>query len=207
MDRTDIITAFGLAAIAGGAVALRVEGCDNVRAVSGSTQTLVIGLVKRDLDNSPVRITPLQADIEALVGAGADIIAFDATDRPRPEPLRNLLQAIHGSGKLAMADCSSLSDGARALDLGADLIGTTLSGYVGDREPDTPDLALVSSLAALSPNIIAEGRYRTPTQAADAMRRGALAVVVGSAITRTEHVTGWFRNAVATAGSLQDISS
>ena len=206
MDRTDIISAFGLAAIQGGAVALRVEGHKNVHAMRKSTQTPLIGLVKRDLQSSPVRITPLMTDVEALIEAGADIIAFDATDRPRPEPIRDLLDTVHRGGKLAMADCSSLDDGQRALDLGADLIGTTLSGYVGDKEPESPDLTLVSALAAFSPNIIAEGRYRTPEQAARAMRHGALAVVVGSAITRTEHVTSWFCDAVTTAGSLQDVS-
>ncbi|STF41786.1 N-acetylmannosamine-6-phosphate 2-epimerase [Escherichia coli] len=35
--------------------------------------------------------------------------------------------------------------------------------------------------------VIAEGRYHTPAQAADAMRHGAWAVTVGSAITRLEH--------------------
>ena len=44
--------------------------------------------------------------------------------------------------------------------------------------------------------LMAEGRIRTPQQAATALARGAWAVTVGSAITRVEHVTGWFVDAL-----------
>ena len=47
--------------------------------------------------------------------------------------------------------------------------------------------------------VFAEGRIRTPAQAADAIARGATAVVVGSAITRVEHITNWFAEAIAAA--------
>ena len=40
--------------------------------------------------------------------------------------------------------------------------------------------------------VVAEGRYHSPALAAKALLAGADAVVAGSAITRTEHVTGWF---------------
>ncbi len=43
------------------------------------------------------------------------------------------------------------------------------------------------------------GRIRVPEQAAEAIRLGAGGVVVGSAITRPEHITGWFATAVADA--------
>jgi N-acetylmannosamine-6-phosphate 2-epimerase/N-acetylmannosamine kinase len=39
---------------------------------------------------------------------------------------------------------------------------------------------------------MAEGRYQAPGDAAAAVAAGADAVVVGSAITRPEHVTQWF---------------
>ncbi|WP_428352076.1 hypothetical protein, partial [Lichenifustis flavocetrariae] len=38
----------------------------------------------------------------------------------------------------------------------------------------------------------AEGRYRTTADLRAARAAGAFAVVVGSAITRPEHITGWF---------------
>lgn len=197
MDRPDIVAAFGLAALEGGASALRIEGSRNVKEVRSRTKSPIIGLIKRDLKDSPVRITPLLSDVSELVHAGADIIAFDATDRLRPNTTHSMIEAIHAANVLAMADCSSRDEGVRAIELGADLIGTTLSGYTRDQEPEEPDLDLVSSLAGHSPRIVAEGRYRTTEQAADAMRRGAFAVVVGSAITRTEHITQWFSRAVS----------
>ncbi|HHU9931652.1 TPA: N-acetylmannosamine-6-phosphate 2-epimerase, partial [Escherichia coli] len=47
--------------------------------------------------------------------------------------------------------------------------------------------------------VIAEGRYNTPAQAADAMRHGAWAVTVGSAITRLEHICQWYNTAMKKA--------
>ena len=48
-----------------------------------------------------------------------------------------------------MADCGSLADAAAAVEAGADLIGTTLAGYSGER-PKTqgPDLSLLEQIAS-----------------------------------------------------------
>jgi putative N-acetylmannosamine-6-phosphate epimerase len=48
---------------------------------------------------------------------------------------------------------------------------------------------------------VAEGNIRTPELAAAALRAGAFTVVVGSAITRPEHATSWFRDAVERAAA------
>jgi putative N-acetylmannosamine-6-phosphate epimerase len=40
--------------------------------------------------------------------------------------------------------------------------------------------------------VVAEGRYNRPELAVKAIKAGADAVVVGSAITRPEHITSWF---------------
>ena len=64
----------------------------------------IIGIVKRDLEGSHVRISPFKQDIADLARLGADIIAYDATDRPRPEASAVLVEKIKQSGKLAMAD-------------------------------------------------------------------------------------------------------
>ena len=109
------------------------------------------------------------------------------------------MQAIHADGRLAMADCSDEGDARAAHAAGADILGSTLSGYTGGPEPTEPDYALVAAMRRIAPRVIAEGRIRTPDQAAEALRRGAWAVVVGSAITRPEHVTGWFCAALAAA--------
>lgn len=192
MDRPEIVAAFALAALGGGAAGLRIEGLANLAAVRRVTRAPIVGLVKVDLAGSPVRITPLAEHVLALAAAGADIIAVDATDRARPVPLGGLIAAIRAAGGLAMADCATAAEGAAAQALGVDVLGSTMSGYTGGPVPEGPDLALVAALARLGGFVIAEGRYQAPAQAAQALRAGASAVVAGSAITRPEHVTGWF---------------
>lgn len=196
MDNAVMVVGFALAALDGGASGLRIESADYVRAVRDATDKPIIGLVKRDLDDTPVRITPWLDDVDALAGAGADIIAYDATQRIRPVDTKTLIDRIHEHGRIAMADCSIISDAERALAEGAEIIGTTLAGYTGPVEPTEPDFALITSVSKLTPHVIAEGNVRTPEQAATALAAGAFTVVVGSAITRPEHVTSWFRAAL-----------
>lgn len=198
MDRTEIIVAFALAARDGGAVGLRIEGAANVAAVRKACDLPIVGLIKRDLDDSPVRITPLVEDVASLAIAGADIIAFDATVRPRPVTVPELLEETRRHGRLAMADCSNLANATAAVRAGVNIVGTTLSGYTGGPVPAEPDLAFLRDAAtSLQVPVFAEGRFNTPAAASDAIKAGAHCVVVGSAITRTEHVTGWFASAVA----------
>jgi len=199
MDNAAFVVGFAQAALVSGARALRIESVAYVAAVRAVTDVPIIGLVKRDLAESPVRITPFVADAEALIDAGADIIAFDATERPRPATVGELVHAVKARGRLTMADCSCLADARRALAAGVDFVGTTLSGYIDGPEPEEPDLALIAAIRQLTPHVIAEGRIRSPQQAAAAVKAGAFAVVVGSAITRTEHVTSWFSDAVSEA--------
>jgi N-acetylmannosamine-6-phosphate 2-epimerase/N-acetylmannosamine kinase len=206
LDHVEMVVGFALAALAGGARGLRIEGAANVAAVRAATQVPIIGLIKRDLDATPVRITPLIEDVVALDDAGADIIAFDATDRERPVPASDLCNAIHAAGKLAMADISSFEEARAADAFDVDLIGTTLSGYTGGPEPSEPDLDLVRRCASLGKPVIAEGLIRTPEQAAAAIDAGAHAVVVGSAITRPEHITGWFASSIGQAVANQQVT-
>ena len=199
MDRAEMVVGFALAALDGGAAALRIESADYVAAVRAATDKPIIGLVKRDLADSPVRITPWIEDVDALARAGADIIAYDATQRLRPAPTRALVERIHAHGRIAMADCSILTDAEQALSEGADVVGSTLAGYTGPVEPTEPDLDLVAAMRRLTPHVVAEGNIRTPAQAQQALIAGASMVVVGSAITRPEYVTSWFRSALDTA--------
>lgn len=196
LDQPVIVAAFAQAAIAGGAAALRIEGVDNIRAVRAVTNVPIIGLVKRDLQDSPVRITPWITDVADIIDSGADIVAFDATERVRPYTVEALVRAIHQGGRLAMADCAAAEDGVLALNCGCDILGSTLSGYTSASVPRDPDLALVTELSRLGAFTIAEGRYHSPEQAQQAVKAGADAIVVGSAITRPEHVTQWFAEAI-----------
>lgn len=199
MDNVQAIVAMARAARDGGARALRIEGVANVAAVVAACDLPVIGIVKRDLDDAPVRITPLIEDVRNLCNAGAHVVAVDATDRPRPASVAALLEEIRRGGRLAMADLSNRDEAAAAKALGFDILGTTLSGYVDGPVPEEPDLALVAACRGLGGFVIAEGRYHSPDRAALAMRAGAGAVCVGSALTRLEHVAGWFSDAISNA--------
>lgn len=165
MDRPDIVAAMAQAAVAGGALGLRIEGVDNLRAVRPVVDVPIIGIVKTDLLDSPVRITVTVEDVLALAAAGADVIAYDGTSRWRPSSREVVLAAILDSGRLAMADCSTLEDGRTALGSGAAILGTTLSGYTAETEGrnDGPDFDLIRRFKALGGGfVMAEGRINTP---------------------------------------------
>lgn len=198
MDRIEIVVAMGRAAVAAGAAGLRIEGVDNVRAVCAAVQVPVIGIVKRDLSETPVRITPFVQDVIELASAGARIIAVDATDRQRPVAVAELLDAIHKAGCVAMADCATEADGVAAVASGFEIVGTTLSGYTQETatSSDEPDYALISAWTKRGFSVVAEGRIKTPQDAARALQAGAFTVTVGSAITRVEHITEWFVHAM-----------
>src|SRR5271165_1633209 len=199
LDRAEFVVGLALAALHGGAAGIRIESPRNVRAVRAATGAPIIGLVKRRILSSPVFITPEISDVQELAGCGADIVAFDATLRARPVPITEIISAIHAQGRFAMADVATHDDARAAVDAGVDIVGTTLSGYTGGLAPPEPDLDLVSRCAGLGVPVLAEGRYRTPDQARLAIEAGAHAVVVGSAITRPEHITAWFAEATKKA--------
>ncbi len=69
-----------------------------------------------------------------------------------------------------------------------------MAGYTPySRQQPGPDLELIAELAQqLQRPIIAEGRYSTPEQVAQAFERGAFSVVVGRAITEPQLITQQF---------------
>lgn len=199
MDKPEIVAAMAQASVIGGAAGLRIEGVDNLKATRPTVNVPIIGIVKRDLPDSPVRITPFLQDIEDLAHAGADIIAVDGTNRPRPVDIESAVKKIHEMGCLAMADCSNLEEGLYCQKLGFDIVGSTMSGYTGGAVPDEPDYQLVKDLKAAGCKVMAEGRYNTPELAKTAIEIGADFVTVGSALTRLEHIVSWFSSAVNSA--------
>jgi N-acylglucosamine-6-phosphate 2-epimerase len=187
-------------AVLGGAAAVRVQGLVDVQQTRSAVEVPVIGLWKDGHDG--VFITPTLRHALAVANAGAHVVAVDGTRHARPDRL-TLAQTVAGvhteSHALVMADCGSLEDARAAVDAGADLIGTTLAGYSGER-PKTqgPDLELLEHIAAAGFGVplIAEGRLHTPAQARQALDAGAFAVVVGTAITHPSTITGWFADAL-----------
>ena len=198
----EFMVAMALSAIAGGAVGVRLEGIHDLRAVVSAVSVPVIGLEK--VGHEGVYITPTIASALAVADTGAGIVAVDGTSRERPDgsTLAEVIAAVHKRGRLVMADISITAEGIAAVEAGADVLSTTLSGYTPySRQAPGPDLALVSELARLvAAPVFAEGRITDPYQAAQALAAGAYAVVVGSAITRPTLITERFAMALDPEG-------
>ena len=194
LDNERSVLALAEASVNGGAAALRINDKKNVYNVKKKLNVPVIGIKKRKVKNSNVVITPFCEDINSLVDSGADIIAFDATIRKRPVEIEKLIELIHKKNCISMADCSNYNEAVNASYLGADIIASTLSGYVQGSIPKNPDFRIISKFSQnnVDKPIIAEGRINTPKQAAQALKMGAHAVVVGTAINRIEIITNWF---------------
>ncbi len=194
------ISAVAQACVIGGAAAIRVQGIGDIRATAAAVDVPVIGLVKEG--DEGVYITPTLELALACAEAGAQIVAIDATSRSRPDGL-TFADVVSGLKEkypdvLVMADCGSVDDCIRAEADGADIIGTTLGGYTGDRQKTVgPDFEFASeAIAACSKPVVVEGRIHTLEQATAVMRLGAHAVCVGTAITHPSTITGWFAAAV-----------
>jgi putative N-acetylmannosamine-6-phosphate epimerase len=176
-----------------GAAAVRIEGLERVRAVRAAVDVPIVGLLKGERSADVPYITTAVAGVEALALAGADAIAFDATDRPRGATVADLIAAARRHGRLAFADCATAEDARRAAAAGADIVGTTLAGYTTETAAcELPALGLLRALAALHPFAVCEGGIATPEQAAAAFAAGASAVVVGTAITNVDALTRRF---------------
>lgn len=183
----------------GGAEALRVAGARDIKNAK-KLNVPVIGLTKPN--GLPtnwkeiVYITPGLKEVNELINAGADIIAFDGTSRPHDNcSLEDIIGTIHQAKRLAMADISTLEEGINCAELGADIISTTLAGYTPESGEPTkgPDYELLSALVkALDKPIILEGRIWTPEDVKKAFEYGAYCVVIGSAITRPQLITKRF---------------
>lgn len=191
--------------INGGAEVLRVAGARDVRNAK-KLGVKVIGLTKPDvLPNNwkeIVYITPTINEVNELIDAGADIIAFDGTSRPRPNDctVKEIIDRIHSAGRLAMADIATLEEAINCSNLGADIVSTTLSGYTLESisDSDEPDYSLLKNIVEKTgtPTIL-EGRIWEPNQVRKAFEYGAHCVVIGSAITRPQLITKRFIEGVS----------
>ncbi len=191
----EVMAKMALAAKIGGAAAIRANGPADVRAIKQMVDLPVIGLYKQG--DSGVYITPTFAAAAEIAEAGADIIALDCTDRPRPDglPIDELIDRIHRELKRpTFADVSTLNEAQAAAAAGALMAAPTLSGYTEDSPAqEGPDFDLLARMVeALPAPVIAEGRIHSPAQARRALELGAWAVVVGSAITRPRTITARF---------------
>lgn len=198
LNDAHVIAAMAAAAQEGGAVAVRVAGVDHLKAVRARVSLPVIGIVKREYPGYEPYITATLNDVREVVAAGAEIVAFDATERLRPDgsSVEDAVVAIHAAGRLALADCATAAQGGAASEIGADIIATTLCGYTSQTAGrPLPALDLVAQFAQLARFTICEGGVRAPAQVRAALDAGAHAVVVGTAITNVDWLVREFAGA------------
>ena len=190
------------AAALGGAVGIRANSVEDIQEIKKTVQLPIIGIIKKDYPDCKTRITPTLQEVDALVEVGVEIIAMDATSRPRPDgrTIAQLFPEIRRKypEQLFMADCATFDDALQAEKLGFDFAGTTLNGYTDEtRQTPPPNFELMAKLAqTLSIPVIAEGGIFSPEQLRKAMDQGVLACVVGSAITRPMKITQHYVNAL-----------
>ncbi len=213
MRQPVVMAAMAAAAVAGGAVGIRANGATDIGAIRATVDVPIIGLLKQIDESGTQWITPDLEAARAVVDAGCDIVAVDATLRllrmgPPPEALIDAIRSQLGVPLLA--DVDSLAAGLAAERAGADVLATTLSGYTNEPSgPEgQPDIALVEQLAsAVNRPVIAEGRYQTQAQVNEAFGAGAHAVVIGTAITDTLRLTERFTTSIHQWWSSRDKST
>jgi N-acylglucosamine-6-phosphate 2-epimerase len=199
---SEIMVSMAMAAEEGGAVAIRANTPRDIAAIKQKCSLPVIGLYKKHYPGSDVYITPTIREVKEIYEAGADLIAFDATRLARPDglSLEEFVSSIRQQlpTALLLADVSTFEEGNTAMDMGADVVSTTMSGYTPySKQQDKPDIELVSRLSALRIiPVFAEGRIWTPEECVSCFKAGAHAVVVGTAITRPQEITRKFVNAI-----------
>ncbi len=181
--------------VANGAVGVRIEGAERIRAVRAAVDVPIVGLVKRAPSPFAPYITTALAEVDAICEAGAEIVAFDATTRPRHggATVAELVDLAQRKGRLAMADCATLEDGHTAIATGADIVATTLAGYTAETTGSKlPALDLVGALAKLHPFAVCEGGIAAPEHVRASFAAGASAIVVGTAISNVDALTRLF---------------
>jgi N-acylglucosamine-6-phosphate 2-epimerase len=195
-----IMGKMALAARQGGAAGIRANSVEDIIAIRKEVDLPVIGIIKRNYGEHPVFITPTLREVEELATTGCEIVALDATSRPRPDgmELAELVRQIRLNYPqlLLMADVSTVGEGIEAQRLGFDLVSATLVGYTAYTQGQkvyADDFAILKDmLRQIRTPLVAEGNILTPEMAARCLELGVYSVVVGGAITRPQQITERF---------------
>ncbi len=199
-----IMSKMALAAAQGGAAGIRANSVADILAIKKEVTLPVVGIIKRDYPDSKVFITATTKEIDELAQTNCEMIALDATSRPRPNGQK--LAEIVAYAKatyptiLLMADVATVEDVLIANQLGFDCISSTLIGYTEESKHDAVaanDFAILKEMLAVSQlPLIAEGNIDTPEKAKTVLSLGLHSVVVGGAITRPQLITEKFTTAI-----------
>lgn len=197
-----IMSRMAYAAYEGGAVGIRANTAKDIKEIRATVSLPVIGIVKQVYEGCDVYITPTIQEVEALIEVGVEIIAMDATKRPRPDGrmIEEVFPEIRERypDQLFMADCSCVEEGLQAEQLGFDLLGTTMAGYTPyTKGTKLPDVTMIKTLVEQSKKpVIAEGGIWCPEDLKRVLDTGAWAAVVGTAITRPRDITRRYVEAI-----------
>lgn len=195
-----IMGKMALAATQAGAGGIRANTISDIKEIKKNTNLPIIGIIKRNYGNCNVYITPTIKEVDELVEEGVDIIAIDSTRRHRPDNVelecfvKNIKEKY--PNQIVMGDISNVDEAVYSEKIGIDIVGTTLSGYTDYTKGDNPLNTLQEVLKAVKIPIIAEGNLDTPEKAKKSIQMGALAVVVGGAITRPKQIAEKFIKAI-----------
>lgn len=193
----DTIPKFALAAYLGGADGIRANTIRDINAIARKIdhKLPIIGIIKADYEDSSVYITPTLSEIKRLIKSQCDVIALDATRRPRPngERLEDLVAYCRAhTDKPIMADIATLEEALYAEQLGFDYISSTLRSYTEETKGIViPDLKFTKDLLEKikKSQVIFEGGISSPEQLQEILSTGIRYVVIGGAITRPMNIT------------------
>ena len=196
----EFVVKMAIAAQWGGAVGIRANSPEQIRNIKKVVDLPMIGLWKIWHDDTDVFITPTLEAAKAVWEAGAEVIALDCTEQITHEgrPAYKLLPIVKREipEALIFADVSTYDEAARAVKMGADIIGPTLYGYTESTKdielPDLREFARMCRDFGDKACIMMEGHIYTPEDAMKCLYLGAHSVVVGSAITRPHLTTKRF---------------
>lgn len=204
---SELLAVMAQAVEMGGAVGIRADGVEDIKAMRKKVSVPIIGINKRYDSNHRIVITPDFESAKEIAEVGADIIALDATfeESDIRADVKETIYKIKTELKLpVMADISTLEEAERAAEWGADIVATTLNGYLPGKEYPhdekyVPNLALLKSIID-SPKIncpvIGEGRFWRVEDVKAAFDMGVHALVIGKAITNPMAATEYFVSAI-----------
>lgn len=183
-----------------GAKGLRLNSPEQIRQVKEVFPDLpVIGLFKVWHDDTDVFITPTMKEVDAIVDAGAEIIALDCTAQTTHEGTIawDLLPQVRAKypDHLIFADVSNLEEAKHASQW-AEIVAPTLYGYTKETANiEGANFRMVAEMCREMKDeacVIMEGHLYTPEDAMKCIYVGCHSVVVGSAITRPHYVAKRF---------------
>lgn len=173
----DFVVKMAQAARWGGAVGIRANMPDQIRAIKAAVDLPVIGLFKIWSPGTDVFITPTLDAARQVWDAGAEIVALDCTFQLTTEGRRacELLPEVREAlpEAIVFADVSNYEEAANAVRMGADIVGPTLRGYTKEtahiEEPDYREFARMCRDFGDDVAMIMEGHIYTPEDAMKAL--------------------------------------